>query len=213
VTSSSALPPEADEATFGHVTTPDDDGLEGPVVDFGDHGDDLRELISRAASLTPLQVRQLAAAAAWRWVPLGLPSAGTVAGARAAALVAGRSSGREQAIDAAQLAVRQAALDSTGGRATRRGWSGAETVLAALVIGTIGAVVSANVGATVISIGFVIMAVVGGVLLLFLESSYVRRLRLVQVVSTAALATVTRDVIEPEAYELLAGPWLSVMRD
>jgi hypothetical protein len=209
----SSAPPGADEARFGRVTTPDADGLEGPVVDFGDHGDDLRELINRAALLTPLQVRQLAAAAAWRWVPLGLPSAGTVAGARAAAVGAGRAARREPAIEAAQLAVRRAALDSPGGRATRRSWSGAETALAGLLIGTIGAVVSATSGATVISIGFAILAVVGGILLLFLESGYVRRLRLVQVVNAAALATVTRDVVEPETYALLAGPWLSVMRD
>jgi hypothetical protein len=36
---------------------------------------------------------------------------------------------------------------------------------------------------------------------------------LLQAVSSAALGAVTRDLIEPETYELLAGPWLSVMRD
>lgn len=42
---------------------------------------------------------------------------------------------------------------------------------------------------------------------------YVRRMRLLQAVSAVALATVTRDLIEPGTVELLAGPWLSVMRD
>lgn len=213
MTGSSAPPPRVDGVAFGHVQTPDPDALEGFAVDFGDHGDDLRELIDRAALLTPHQARQLAAAAAWRWVPLGLPSAGTVAGARATAVGAGRLSGRKGAIEAAQLNARRAALDSPGGRASCQGWSGAETALAALLIGMIGAVVSAGVGATVFSIAFSIMAVVGGVLLLFLESGYVRRLRLAQVASAAALAMVTRDLIPPEAYELLAGPWRSAMPD
>jgi hypothetical protein len=177
------------------------------------HRDEVDDLIRLAATLTPLQVRQLATAAAWRWLPLGLPSTGNVAGARAAAIGAGRRAGRGPALEAAQERARQAALMSPGGISTRSSWASAETALAAVLIGVVGAAISAGVGSSVISIGFVLVALVGGILLLFLESGYVRRLRLAQVVSAMALATVTRDLLEPEAYESLAGPWLSVMRD
>jgi hypothetical protein len=204
--------PETDGVSFGRIGTPDPDPLDQPV-DLAEYDQSVRELIGRAASLTPTQVRQLAAAADWQWLPLGIPSGGTVAGARAAALAAGRASGRLRAMTVAQLKARQSALESPGGRATQPGWSKAEVGLAALLIGVVGAVVSANIGSIVVSIGFAVLAVVGGVLLLFLESRYVRRLRLAMVVSAAVLATVTRDLIEPETHDLLAGPWRAVMRD
>jgi hypothetical protein len=204
--------PETNGVSFGRIGTPDPDPVDRPV-DLAEYGQGVRELIGRAASLTPTQVRQLAAAADWQWLPLGIPLGGTVAGARAAALAAGRASGRLQAITVAQLKARQAALESPGGRATQPGWSNAEMGLAALLIGVVGSVVSANIGSIVVSIGFAILAVAGGVLLLFLESRYVRILRLAMVVNAVVLAMVTRDLIEPETHDLLAGPWRAVMRD
>jgi hypothetical protein len=213
----SGMSPGEDGATFGRVTSvePDPEGpptLGRPPED-GDHSGEVDALITRAAALTPLHVRQLASAAAWRWPPLALPSGGSLASARAAATGAGRGAGRTTAIEMAQERARRAALDSPGGLATRRGWPAAEAALVGLIIGVAGATVSAGAGAALLAVVFAIVAVGSGALLLVLESSYIRRLRMLQVVDAAVLATVTRDVIDVETYDLLAGPWQSVVRD
>jgi hypothetical protein len=213
----SARPPDDDGVTFGRVVPPAPEPPPDPGAGNADagagHPDEVAELVRRAGSLTSIQVRQLAAAASWRWLPLGLPSGGTVAAARATAIGAGRQAGRGSAIEAAQDRARQAAIGSLGSTASEPVRLGAEGALLAVVLGVAGAAVGATLGATLVSILFAILAVAGGVALLFLESAYVRRMRLLQAVGSAALGAVTRDLIEPETYELLAGPWLSVMRD
>jgi hypothetical protein len=213
----SARPPDDEGVTFGRVVPPVPERSPAPRPPSADaeagHPDEVAELIRRAGSLTTIQVRQLAAAASWRWLPLGLPSGGTVAAARAAAIGAGRQAGRGAAIEAAQDRARHAAIGSLGSTASEPVRLGAEGALLAVVLGVAGAAVGATAGETLVSILFAILAVVGAVALLFLESAYVRRIRLLQAVSSAALGAVTRDLIEPETYELLAGPWLSVMRD
>jgi hypothetical protein len=211
------MSPGEDGATFGRITSvePDPEGppASGRPPEDGGHSGEVDALIERAAVLTPLHVQQLASAAAWRWPALALPSGGTVASARAAATGAGRRAGRTTAIEIAQERARGAALASPGGLATRRGWPAAETALLGLIIGVAGATLSAGAGVTLLAVVFAIVAVGGGALLLVLESGYVRRLRMLHVVDSAVLALVTRDVIEPETYDLLAGPWQSVVRD
>jgi hypothetical protein len=209
--------PGEEGVTFGRVASnePESEASEasdGPSDDGG-HGGEIDALIARAAVLTPLQVQQLASAAAWRWPALGLPSGGTLASARAAALGAGRRSGRASAIEMARDQARGAALASPGGLATRRGWPAAETALVGLIVGVAGATLSAGAGADPVAVVFAIVGIGSGALLLVLESGYIRRIRLQQVVEAAVLGTVTRDLIEPEAYDLLAGPWRSVVRD
>jgi hypothetical protein len=214
----SASPPGNDGVTFGRVVppVPESAAPDAPppgTDDAAGHRDELDELVRRAGSLSSLQVCQLATAAAWRWSTLGLPAGGTLAAARATAIGAGRLAGRGWAVEMAQNRARQATIESLNSTASEAGWPGAETALLALVIGAAGAMVTIGAGATAVSILFVILALIGGVVLLFLESGYVRRMRLLQAVSAVALATVTRDLIEPGTVELLAGPWLSVMRD
>ncbi len=212
MTTPSDASPGHDGVTFGRVDRGAEDPPPRPAVDYGPNHDEVAELLRQAAALSPAQARQVASAVAWRWVPLGVP-AGSVAAARSAAIAAGRTAGRGPALEAAQAAAREAALSSPGGRETAPRWSWAENALSALVIGVLGAVVSGLGGVAVLALVFGAVALVSGVVLLFLESAYVRRLRLTSAAATAALGLTTRGLIEPGSFELLVGPWRSVVRD
>jgi hypothetical protein len=173
----------------------------------------VEQLIALAGALSVNQVRRIESAVAWYWVPFGLTFGGNPAAARAQAIAAGRLAGRGGAIDAAEVGARDAALGSPGGRAARRGWSWAENALAGLIFGVIGILMSALAGMVLVAVAFAGVAIGGGVILLLAESGYVRRRRLGDAAAAAALAVATEDLIDAEAYELLAGPWKSVIRD
>jgi hypothetical protein len=170
-------------------------------------------IIHRAGQLTEVQVGQLAAAVAWHWVPLGLPASGSVAGARAAAIAHARRTGRAGAIAAAGAAARAAAAGSPGGHAGRATLASAETALATVLIGFGGAIAFGVAGMALPAVACAIAGAIGAFALLFVESRYVRRLRLNGAVDAAILAAATRDLIDDETYTLLSGPWSTVMRD
>lgn len=87
-----------------------------PADDYGPNEAAIADLVERAARLTAAQVRALDGAAAWRWMPLAMPSSGSFATARFEALTAARAAGREAAAYAAEVNARQAALSSPGAR-------------------------------------------------------------------------------------------------
>jgi hypothetical protein len=204
---------QGDGVAFG-LPAPDPDGpAGGPLPDVGPNATAVAAIVERAAHLTDAEAHQLAAVVAWRWVPLGLPATVGVAGARATAIARARRSGRADGVDAAIAAARSAAAASPGGRSTRRGWPSAETALAVVVIGIAAGVASALAGIVALAALFAVVALAGAVLLLFLESAFVRRQRLGDAVAAAVLAEATRDLIDDGTLELLAGPWRAVMRD
>lgn len=206
----SGAPPRPDEATFGRVERPPE---ESPgAVDYGPNQAGVDEMLAQARALSPTQARQLASAVAWHWVPLGIPS-GSIAAARSAAIAAGRLAGRGDALEAAQAAAREAILASPGGREAAKRWSWAESALAALAIGVIGSLGSALAGLTAVAVVLGLVALVSGAALLFVESAYVRRLRLASAAAAAALGLGARDLVDPREFELLVGPWRSVLHD
>jgi hypothetical protein len=188
-----------------------DEGL--PARSYGPNHESVAELVALAEALTDRQVRQLESEVSWRWVPLGLPVGGTIAAARTTAIGAARRAGRGAAVEVAQAAAREAARRSAGGRSASARWSWAETALGATIVGVLGGLVTGMAGQTVVAVLFAMLAIAGGVVLLFVESGYVRRLRLEGAVTAAALALATEDLIEPETRELLIGPWRAVVRD
>jgi hypothetical protein len=87
--------------------------------DLGPNGEDVLDLLSRAARLTPAECRSLEKAAAWRWwMMTPLPGA-TMPAARANALVRGRADGRSEAIVALEAAVAEIVLRVGGAKAGR----------------------------------------------------------------------------------------------
>lgn len=179
----------------------------------GPGADEVEGIVRRAASLTDVQVRQLSAAVAWHWVPLGIPASGGVAGARTAAIAHARKAGRAGAVEAAIAAARAAAAGSPGGRASRPAWASAETAFAAVLVGFGGGIAFGVAGIVLLALAFAVAGVVGAAVLLFVESRYVRRLRLNGAIDAAILAAATRDLVDQETCEILAGPWRSVMHD
>lgn len=181
--------------------------------DYGPNEAAIADLVELAAHLTAAQVRALDRAAAWRWMPLAMPSGGSVATARAEALIAARAAGREAAASAAELNARQAALGSPGATRSSRRWAWAENGLAGVVVGVLGATVSAVSGMTTAAVFFAVLTVAGAGVLLFVENGLVARARLAACVGAAATALAVRDLIAPETFETLYGPWASVARD
>jgi hypothetical protein len=183
------------------------------AIDFGPNGSDVVDLIDRARRLTAPQVHALAGAAAWQWQPLALPIRGGLVTARSEALAAAKIAGRATASVAAEHEARNAAAGSPGGRSIARRWSCAENGLAAVLIGVIGAIVSASYGWLIVAVGFGLLAVIGSGVLLVYESGRVAQRRLVACVEAAALATVVRELVSPETVQALRGPWSTVMHD
>ncbi len=146
-------PGRAPEAEVHLVTHP------GRVTasDLGPNGEEVLDLLSRAARLTPAECRSLEKEAGWRWWMMTPLAGSTLPAARANALVLGRAEGRSEAIGTMQAAV---------------------AVIVARVVGP-------KAG----------------------------RSRVPACISNAGLALLVRDLIEPEAFELLTGPWREVMRD
>ncbi len=84
------------------------------AADLGPNGDIVLDLLSRAAALTTDECRALEKEAAWRWGQLIPVPGASMAGARAVALVRGRSEGRSEAIVALEAMV--AAMTHPGTR-------------------------------------------------------------------------------------------------
>ena len=187
-------------------------GPEG-ATDLGPNRTDVVELIDRARRLTSPQVHALTGAAAWQWQPFALPIGGSFVAARSDALAAARVAGRGRAAVTAEQEARLAAIQSPGGLAIARRWSRAENGLAGVLIGVIGAIVSATYGLLIPAIGFGLLAVVGAGVLLVYESGSIARRRLIACVEAAALATVVRELVSPETVQALRGPWSTVMHD
>jgi len=186
----------------------------GPeVVGYGPNHSAVAGLIARAGRLTRAEVHALAGAVAWQWQPLALPIRGSFAAARSEALAAARIAGRTGEATAAQDDARLAAFDSPGGRSTAGRWSWAENGLAGVVIGLIGAIVSAQAGVVAAAVAFGLLALVGAGVILLYESSRIARYRLAACVQAAALALVVGDLLTPETAHTLRGPWSTVMHD
>jgi len=183
------------------------------AIDFGPNRSDVVELIDRSRRLTPAQVHALAGAVAWQWQPLALPVRGSLIAARTEALTAAKVAGRMGAAAAAEQGARLAAIGSPGGLTIGRGWSWAENGLAGVLIGVIGAIVSATYGLLIPAVGFGLLAMVGAGVLLLYDSGRIARRRLVACVEAAALATVVRELVSPETVQALRGPWATVMHD
>lgn len=182
-------------------------------ADYGPNEAAIADLVERAARLTSSQVRELDSAVAWRWMPLAMPTRGSITTARAQAMIAARAAGREGAALTATQNAREAALQSPGARRATRRWSWAESGLAGVVVGVLGAMWSASSGAVIAALLFALLAIASAGLLFFSESGFVARARVGAAVGAAAIALVVRDLIAPETFETLYGPWASVARD
>jgi hypothetical protein len=125
--------------------------------DLGPNGEEVLDLLARAARLTPAECRSLEKEAGWRWWMMTPLAGATLPAARANALVIGRAEGRSDPIAALQTAVAAIVTSVVGPKAGRS--------------------------------------------------------RVPACISNAGLALLVRDLIEPEAFELLTGPWREVMRD
>ena len=183
------------------------------AADGGSVSTDVAEMIARAGRLTPAQAHALAGAVAWRWQPLVPPGRGSLTAARSEALAAARVAGRADMAAAAMSEARLAALGSAGGRSTDGRTRWAESGLAAVLIGVVGAVVCASNGLTAPAIALGILALIGAGVLFVSDSAAMARRRIAMGVEGEALALVVRDLVPPETVETLAGPWSAVMRD
>ena len=67
-------------------------------VDLGPNGQQVLDLLERAAMLSPDERKRLAEVASWRWWPLTLPVGGASAAPRAMALLRARGAGRADAV-------------------------------------------------------------------------------------------------------------------
>lgn len=181
--------------------------------DPGPNASALAGMIDRARRLTPSQAHALAAAVAWRWMPLAVPGSGSVVAARADAMAAARGARRAAAAATAEADARQAATESPGGQSIGGRWSWAENGIVAVAVGVIGVAASAGAGQPILAAAFTLLAIAGVLLLLLFESRAVTRARLLAAVDAAALAIVVRDLLDPRAFEALHGPWATVMRD
>ena len=123
-----------------------------------------------------------------------------------------RGGGRQEEAHVGQPRRRRA-----GGAIARRTGRWAENGLAAVLIGVIGAIVSARDRTTRSSPSlFGLLAVVGcGAVLLFHESGIVMRRRLAAAVEAAALATGRRatSAAARDTAQVLLGPWSTVIHD
>jgi hypothetical protein len=170
-------------------------------------------MVARAGRLTRAEAHAIAGAAAWQWQPLALPTRGGFAAARAEALAAARAAGRSSAAVIAMDGAASAALGSPGGRSIAARWGSAENGVAAVLIGVIGAIVTATNGLPAAAFAFGILAVVGAAVLLVYDSARVTRRRLETAAGSAALAIVVRDVASAESVQALTGPWTTVIHD
>jgi hypothetical protein len=154
-----AVEPPADGAGLEELGEGPSGARRRPVdaADLGPNGEDVLDLLERAARLTPAERRSLEKEAGWRWWVMSPLPGTTMPAARAHALVVGRADGRSAAIAALEAAVGAIVVRSAG----------------------------ANAG----------------------------RSRLPACISNAGLALLVRDLLEPEVFETLCGPWRAVMRD
>jgi hypothetical protein len=189
------------------------DRVETRPADYGPNKAAIADLVERASRLTAAEVWGLDSAVAWRWMPLAMPTRGSVTSARAQAMIAARAAGREAAALTAAHNAREAALSSPGARRAIRRWSWAESGLAGVVVGVLGAMFSASSGLAIVALLFGLLAVASGGLLMFVESGLVTRTRLAACVGAAAIALAVQDLVEPETFQTLRGPWASVVRD
>ena len=185
----------------------------GAPAGYGPNGTAVVELIARARHLTLTQAHAISGAVAWQWQPLALPIRGSFTTARSEALAAAKVAGRQAAAISAEQDAGAAALESPGGRAISTSWSWAENGLAGVIIGVMGAILSATAGILVATVGFGLLAVVGAGVLLLYESGRVSRHRIRAGVAGAALALVVGDLLAPETRQSLSGPWSTVMHD
>ena len=87
--------------------------------DLGPNGEDVLDLLSRAARITPAEWRSLEKEAAWRWWMITPLPGATMPAARAHALVLGRADGRSDAIVALEGTVAEIVLRIGGAKAGR----------------------------------------------------------------------------------------------
>ncbi len=87
------------------------------AAELGPNGDDVLDLLARAARLTPAEARAIEKEADWRWWSITPAVGTTVAAARARAIVAGRNAERHGALAALDSAVHRAmAYRAHGGK-------------------------------------------------------------------------------------------------
>ncbi|HEY6058106.1 MAG TPA: hypothetical protein VIV06_08740 [Candidatus Limnocylindrales bacterium] len=189
-------------ASFGRVREPD-------VVqaDFGPNGDAVHRFLERCHRLTFTDLTRLSDEAGWRWWALTLPVGGPLAVARATAITLGRRAGRTTAVSAAQEAARAALATSGGWLATAGQQRRAEAALSSLLFGAlivVGGVAARQPLAIVIGAALVIL---GLALAVLAERGFLVRRRASACVEAAALGLVVRDLIEPDTFGVLCGPW------
>ena len=178
---------------------------------FGPNGEAVAQLLQRAARLGRAERGALAGAAFWRWWPVTIPAGGGLASARAVALFAGRSAGRGEAIAALEAAARRAFAPDVVGRAaglprlSRGRWAAVLATAAVAAVAVIGGVLPLSVA--------VVVAVVAAVALLA-RAGFERWTRPLAAgaVANAGLALLVRDLIEPQAFDVLSGPWREATR-
>lgn len=178
---------------------------------FGPNGEAVVQLLERAARLGPAERRDLAAAAFWRWWPVTIPLSGGLAAARAVALFAGRSAGRGEAIAALEAAARRALAPDVAGRAaglprlSRGRWTAVLATAAVAAVAVIG-------GALPLSVVVVVAVLAAGALLVRAGFERWTRPLAAAAVANAGLALLVRDLIQPEAFDALSGPWREATR-
>jgi hypothetical protein len=187
--------------------------IEAPVEEYGANSGTVFDVLARAARLTPAEAARLADAVSWNWWPLTVPPGGTIATAWATAGAAAHRAGRDSQVAAATEAGRAAVRHSAGFRAASRRGSRADLGLALLAVGFVALILPWAIGR--VELGWLgLLVMLGGVVVLaFAEGGLVARGRLLRGVTGAVTAAVLQDVLEPEAFETLNGPWRAALRD
>lgn len=182
------------------------------MAGYGVNSGAVGEILERAGRLDAREAAALADAVGWRWWPLTVPPGGAIAGAWATARATAHRTGRDGAVAQATAAARAAVLDSPGYRAASRRSGAANAGLTLLAVGLGGALLAWLLGWSLgIWVGLLV-ALAGLAVSLFSEGGLVRT-RVLRGLEGAVLAAALRDVLDPDAYETLSGPWRMALRD